>query len=127
MSAAKFVRVVAVGRRCRFLHAQPGLLYAYGVGDKIAKRALHARHIGTSPRAFATPACPRERSSSNPVDTARDGCDCAGGGPPMTASCVDEPERERKADQDDERPEQLAPGRVLGAREPRGEDPDDRH
>ena len=40
---------------------------------------------------------------------------------------VDEPERERKADQDDERPEQLAPGRMLAAHEPRGEDPDDGH
>ena len=45
----------------------------------------------------------------------------------MNRERVDDTERERKADQDDERPEQLAPGRVLAAYEPRGEDPDDRH
>ena len=45
----------------------------------------------------------------------------------MNRERVDDTERERKADQDDERPEQLAPGRVLAAHEPRGEDPDDRH
>ena len=38
-----------------------------------------------------------------------------------------EPERERKADQDDERSEQLAPARMLSAHEPGSEDPDDRY
>jgi hypothetical protein len=39
----------------------------------------------------------------------------------------DDTECEREADQDDERPEQLAPGRVFAAYEPRGEDPDPHH
>ena len=52
---------------------------------------------------------------------------CAGGDPPMNRERVDDTECERKADQDDERPEQLAPGRLLAADEPRGEDPDHRH
>src|SRR5438874_10082603 len=54
-------------------------------------------------------------------------CRSPGGGSPLSRERVDDTERERKADQDDERPEQLAPGRVLAAYEPRGEDPDDRH
>jgi hypothetical protein len=42
------------------------------------------------------------------------------GGSPLYRERVGEPDRERKADQDDERPEQLAPGRVLAAHEPEG-------
>ena len=45
----------------------------------------------------------------------------------MSRERVDETECEPKADQDDERSEQLAPRRILTSHEPSGEDPDDRH
>ena len=55
-----------------------------------------------------------------------------GGSSHATRGCAmggnfNEPEREREADQDDERSEQLAPARMLSAHEPGSEDPDDRY